>query len=200
MITANQRALELIRSRGGTIRTSDALTAGIHRRTLYAMRDTGQLELLTRGLYRLAELDPSADPDLALVAGRIQHGVVCLISALAIHDLTTQIPRAVHLAIPRRARYPSLPEVALEVYRFADASYEAGIIEVEQDDFTMRVYDADKTVADCFKYRNKIGIDLMIEALKTRRRQSDWNPQRILEYARINRVAKPLTPYLEAIL
>lgn len=200
MTSATQRALELIRCRGGTIRTSDALKAGIHRRTLYAMRDAGRLELQARGLYRLAELDPPADPDLALVAERISHGVVCLISALAIHDLTTQIPRAVHLAIPRTARYPSLPEVVLEVYRFANASYEAGITQIEQSDITMQVYDADKTIADCFKYRNKIGLDLVLEALKARRRQGDWNPQRILEYARINRVAKQLTPYLEAIL
>ncbi|TVR46665.1 MAG: transcriptional regulator [Planctomycetota bacterium] len=200
MTTALQRALGLIHRRGGTIRTSDALRAGIHRRTLYAMRDAGQLELQARGLYRLTELDPLADPDLALVAERIPHGVVCLISALAIHELTTQIPRAVHLAIPRTARYPSLPEGVLQVYRFSNASYEAGITRVDHSGIPVQVYDADKTIADCFKYRNKIGLDLVLEALKARRRQRDWNPQHVLDYARINRVAKQMTPYLEAIL
>ncbi|MDA3959713.1 MAG: type IV toxin-antitoxin system AbiEi family antitoxin domain-containing protein [Planctomycetota bacterium] len=200
MTTAIQRAHAIIRNRGGTIRTSDALRAGIHRRTLYAMRDGGQLEQQARGVYRLMDIDPPADPDLALVTERIPHGVICLISALAIHELTTQIPHAVHLAIPRTARYPTLPEVSLEVYRFASASYETGIERLDHDGLTVQVYDPDKTIADCFKYRNKIGLDLVLEALKNRRRQSEWSPQRILDYARVNRVATQLTPYLEAIL
>lgn len=200
MSTAEAKAHEIIRRRGGSIRTAEAVRAGIHCRTLYAMRDTGQLERLARGLYRLAELDPLADPDLALVSKRIPHGVVCLLSALALHGLTTQIPHAVYLAIPRTARSPNLPEVALKICRFSKASYGTGITQMHYGGISVQAYDADKTIADCFKYRNKMGLDLVVEALKARRRQNTWNPQRILDYARINRVAHQLTPYLEAIL
>ena len=94
----------IITAHGGMIRTGEALASGIHPRTLYALRDNGTLERLTHGLYRLVDLPPVADPDLALVAGRIPQGVVCLISALALHELTTQIPHRIDLAIPRTAR------------------------------------------------------------------------------------------------
>src|SRR5690606_29684645 len=110
MTRAAEKARRLIARKGGTIRTAEALAAGIHPRTLYALRDDGTLEQLTRGLYRLSALPAPGDHDLALVAGRIPHGVLCLISALAYHDLTTQIPHKIHLAIPRTSRYPVLKE------------------------------------------------------------------------------------------
>lgn len=195
-----EHAREIIRNRGGTIRTGEALRAGIHRRTFYAMRDDGQLEEQARGVYSLVDVDHPADPDLTLIAKRIPHGVICLVSALAIHELTTQIPHVVHLAIPRKARYPTLPEVVMSVYRYAQASYESGMVQIKHNGMSLLVYNADKSIADCFKYRNKIGLDIFLEALKTRRRQRDWSPQDILEYARINRVGKQITPYLETIL
>lgn len=96
-----EKARAIFKSRGGTLRTREALAEGIHRRTLYAMRDAGKLIQLARGLYRLAELPPLSEPDLATVAMRIPQGVVCLISALAYHEMTSQIPHEVHLALPR---------------------------------------------------------------------------------------------------
>jgi len=198
MTTAIETALQIIAARGGTIRTSEALSSGIHPRTLYALRDEGLLEQLARGLYRLADLPPIGDPDLALVAGRIPQGVVCLISALAIHDLTTQIPHEIHLAISRSARYPICNEVPLSVYRFSQRSFTAGVTSCDIGGTTARVYDTEKSIADCFKYRNKIGLDITLEALAIYKKRRGASMQRILEYARINRVGSKIRPYLEA--
>ncbi len=197
MASLTEKALQIIAARGGTIRTGGALASGIHPRTFYALRDNGALEQLGRGLYRLASLPPLGDPDLALVAGRIPRGVVCLISALAIHDLTTQIPHKIHLAIPRSARYPTCMDVPLAVYRFAKASFVAGVIERDVDGVAIRVFDAEKSIADSFKYRNKIGMDVVLEAIAAYRRQPGSSVQRVLEYARINRVGNKIRPYLE---
>jgi len=194
-----ETAIRVIADRGGTIRTSEALSAGIHPRTLYELRDNGSLVQLTRGLYRLADLPPVGDPDLALVAGRIPQGVVCLISALAIHDLTTQIPHEIHLAISRTARYPVLGEVPLAVYRFSQKSFAAGIIDHDLGGAKVRVYDAEKSIADCFKYRNKIGLDIALEALARYKKRRGASMQPILEYARINRVGTIIRPYLETL-
>ncbi len=198
MTSPSDKALKIIKAKGGTVRTREALAAGIHPRTFYELRDNGTLEQLARGLYRLADLHPLGDPDLALVAGRVPRGVVCLISSLAIHDLTTQIPHEIHLAIPRSARYPVCKGVPLAVYRFSEASFNAGIIERDVGGTRLRVFDAEKTIADCFKYRNKIGLDITLEALALYKKRRRASMQRILEYARINRVGTQITPYLEA--
>jgi predicted transcriptional regulator of viral defense system len=198
MATSTDKAIEIIAGHGGTIRTGEALASGIHPRTLYALRDNGTLERLTRGLYRLVDLPPVADPDLALVAGRIPQGVVCLISALALHELTTQIPHRIDLAIPRTARYPACNDVPLAIYRFAITSYETGITEYDIGGASINLYDPEKTLADCFKYRNKIGLDVFLEALDAYRKRPGASLQKILEYARVNRVEVKIRPYLEA--
>lgn len=198
MLTPMDKAIGIITGHGGTIRTGEALALGVHPRTLYALRDNGTLEMVARGLYRVAGLPPVGDPDLALVAGRIPHGVVCLISALAIHELTTQIPRRIDLAIPRTARYPVCPGVRLTIYRFALASYQAGVTQCDVDGVRIKVYAPEKTLADCFKYRNKIGLDIFLEALDAYRRRPGASLQEILEYARVNRVETKIRPYLEA--
>jgi predicted transcriptional regulator of viral defense system len=180
------------------MRTREALAAGIHPRTLYALRDAGDLEQLARGLYRLADLPPLSDPDLATVAKRIPGGVVCLISALAVHDLTTQIPHAVHLALPRTARYPVLNHPPLHVYLFSKAAFEAGIETRRISGVAVRVYSAEKTLADCFKYRNKVGLDVALEALRNYRSRRGARLQQVLEYGRICRVERVIRPYLEA--
>jgi predicted transcriptional regulator of viral defense system len=200
MSTTTDKAIKIISEKGGTVRTTEALNSGIHRRTLYTLRDSGVLETVARGLYRLADLPPLGDPDLALVAKRVPHGVVCLISALSLHELTTQIPHVVHLALPRAARYPVVNEVPLKVYRFSEQSYQAGMVNYDVGGAVIQTFDPEKTIADCFKYRNKLGIDLVTEALGLYRRRSDASLQKILEYARIDRVEKQIRPYLEAIV
>lgn len=194
------RAREIFERRGGTLRTSEALAEGIHPRTVYAMRDAGELEQLARGLYRLAGLPPLSEPDLATVAKRIPQGVVCLISALAYHELTTQVPHEVHLALPRTARHPRLGYPPLHVYRFSRKPFEAGIEVHVIDKMSVRVYSPEKTLADCFKYRNKIGLDVAIEALKAYCARRGARVQAVLDFSRICRVERILRPYLEALL
>lgn len=198
MTTAIEEARQSIRELGGTVRTREALAAGIHPRTLYRLRDNGEIVQLSWGVYRLADLPDLAEPDLATVAKRIPEGVVCLISALAVHALTTQIPHAVHLALLRGTRYPKLEHPPLRLYLFSKTSFLAGIEERKVDEVTVRVYNAEKTLADCFKFRHKIGLDVATEALRTYRRRPGANLQRVYEYARVCRVANVIRPYLEA--
>ncbi len=198
MTSTTEAAKDVFREHGGTLRTRDALAAGIHPRTLYAMRDAGELEQLARGLYRLSELPPLSEPDLATVAKRIPQGVICLISALAYHELTTQIPHVVHLALPRTARRPVLAHPPLQLYRFSRMAFEAGIDKHVIDNVPVRIYGPEKTLADCFKYRNKIGLDVAIEALRSYRGRRGARLQTVLEYARTCRVEKVVRPYLEA--
>ena len=198
MPTATEQARAVIREMGGALRTGEALRAGIHPRTLYALRDSGELEQISRGVYRLAELPPLTDPDLVAVAKRIPHGVVCLISALAMHELTTQIPHAVHIAVERGTRCPALNHPPLRVFLFSGAAFTAGVDERSIDGVPVRVYDAEKTLADCFKFRHRLGLDVATEALRMYRRRRGANLQRVYEYAQVCRVARVIRPYLEA--
>ena len=191
-------ALALIARRGGTVRTSEALAAGIHARTLHALRDSGQLEQLARGLFRLAELPPPGDPDLAVIAAAVPKAVLCLLSALAAHELTTQIPHTIRIAIPRTSRYPSLPGTPIKVVRFGEAAFDAGIERYDFDGGTIRIYGPEKTLADCFKFRGKLGLDPFHEGLASYRRRPKASMQRVLEFARIDRVDKAIRPYLQA--
>lgn len=198
MAAALLQARQLFRRHGGILRTGEAVAAGIHPRTLYAMRESGEVETMARGVYRLAGMPPLADPDLATVAKRVPNAVVCLISALALHELTTQVPHEVHIAIRRSVGSPVLAHPPLRVYRFADAAFEAGIETRKIADVTIRVYSAEKTLADCFKYRNRIGLDVVLEALRAYRSRRKKDFQQVLEFARVCRVERVMRPYLEA--
>ena len=198
MASPIEQARKLFNDRGGTLRTSEAIAAHIHPRTLYAMRDNGELEKISRGLYRLARLPPLSEPDLATVAKRVLHGVVCLISALAFHELTTQIPHEVHLALPRTARDPMLKYPPLHIFRFSLLAFEAGIETHVIDSVPVRIYGPEKTLADCFKFRNKIWLDVALEALRVYRGRPQPKLQEVLQYARLCRVDKIVRPYLEA--
>lgn len=198
MLNAYEQAKQVFRARGGILRTREALAAGIHRRTLYVLRDAGELDQLARGVYRLVEAPTLSDPDLAAVAKRVPRGVICLISALSFHELTTEIPHVVHLALPRNTRTPKLEHPPLQIYRFSGQAYSAGIELHRIEGVEIRVYSAEKTLADCFKYRNKIGLHVALEALRTYRARRGARLQKVLEYARVCRVERVIRPYLEA--
>jgi len=185
---------------GGLLRTSAALRAGIHPRTLYDMRNQGVVEELSRGLYRLADLPALSNPDLVTVALKIPAGVVCLISALAYHEIATQIPHEVHLALPRGTEPPRLKHPPLRVFWFTGRSFTEGIETQKVDGIGLRVYSVEKTLADCFKYRNKLGLDTVLEALRLYRSTKRPNVDELLKFARVCRVEKVMRPYLEALL
>jgi predicted transcriptional regulator of viral defense system len=193
-------AQALFRKHGGMMRMAEAVRAGIHRTTLYAMRDAGVIEQLSRGLYRLASAPPLANPDLVAVARRVPRGVVCLMSALAVHDLTTQIPNEVWLAVPRSSEPPRVDYPPLQVCRFASKAFAAGIEIRKMDGTAVRVYSREKTLADCFKYRNKIGLDTAVEALKRYQQQGRIAGETLMRHAKTCRVANVMRPYLEAVL
>jgi predicted transcriptional regulator of viral defense system len=198
--SALDKAKALFRKHGGMMRMANAIQAGIHRTTLYAMRDAGLVEQLSRGLYRLADAPPLANPDLVTVARRVPRGVVCLISALALHDLTTQIPHEVYLAVPRDSEPPRVDYPPIRVFRFASKAFAAGIESRNTDGSQVRVYSREKTLADCFKYRNKIGLDTAVEALKRYKQQGRIDADALMRYAQTCRVASVMRPYLEAVL
>ncbi len=194
------RLEEIFRLHGGQLRMSEALAQGITRYTLYTMRDRGIVEPVSRGIYRLTELPPFGNPDLATVSLRFPYAVICLVSALTFHDMTTQIPRAVSVAVPRGSRAPSLDHPPVRAHRFSVEAYEKGIQTHLIDGVTVKVYSREKTLADCFKFRNRIGMDVVIEALRFYRERYGLDPGAVLAYARICRVENVMRPYLEAIL
>jgi predicted transcriptional regulator of viral defense system len=195
-----EAARRVFRHGGGILRTGEALDKGVHPRTLYAMRDAGLLERLDRGLYRLTDLPPLSDPDLVTVANRIPKGVICLISALHFHDITTQIPHAVSIAVSRGTEPPRLDYPPIRLYWFSGDAFTAGVETHRIDSTPIQVYSVEKTLADCFKYRNKIGMDTVLEALTLYRDQHKPKPRKLIEYARVCRVEKVMRPYLEALL
>ncbi len=192
--------LDIFREHGGQLRMSEALAHGITRYMLYTLRDKGLIEQVTRGVYRLAELPPIGNPDLVTVSLRFPNAVICLISALAFHGLTTQIPHEVSVAVPRDSRMPSLDFPPVRAHKFSEAAFKAGIEEHQVDGVTVRIFSPEKTLADCFKFRNKIGMDVVLEALKLYKARKKFNLSKVLEYAKICRVEKVMKPYLEALL
>lgn len=195
-----RNARGLFRAHGGTLRTSEALHLGVHPRTLYAMRDSGILKQISRGLYRLAELPPFANPDLVTVALKIPNGVICLISALAFHELTTQVPHEVYVAVKQGSEPPRLPYPPVRLFWFSGDAFTEGVQIHKVGGVSIRIYGPEKTVADCFKHRNKIGLEVALEALKTYRRRKSFNADKLLQCARVCRVEKIMRSYLEALL
>ena len=194
------RAIIVFRKHGGILRTSKALQAGIHPSTLYAMRDDGTLEAVSRGVYRLADSEPLGNPDLVTVATRVRGGVICLISALAFHEITTQIPHEIHVALQRGAEIPRLDYPPMKLYWVSNKAYNAGVETHELDGVSVHIYSPEKTLADCFKFRNKIGLDTVVEAVRFYRERRNVNVDALMRYAAICRVEKVMRPYLEAIL
>jgi predicted transcriptional regulator of viral defense system len=164
------------------------------------MRDVGTLEVVSRGVFRLAGSEPLANPDLVTVATRVQNGVICLISALAFYEITTQIPHEVHVALQRGAEIPRLEYPPIKTYWFKGQAFTAGVETHKLDGVDIRIYSLEKTLADCFKFRNKIGLDTAVEAVRFYRERRNVNVDALMRYAAICRVEKVMRPYLEAIL
>jgi len=200
MQSSTQHAHRIFKERNGTLRTCEALRAGIHPRSLYEMRDRGEIEQIARGLFRLAELPPPGEPDLLTIAKKVPQAVFCLLTALAFHRLTTQIPHAVEVALPRTARIPRLDHPPIKVFRFSPESLNAGIETHSLDGVAIRVYCREKSLADVFKYRNKVGLDIALEALHAYRSQPKQDYQAVMRFARVCRVENVIRPYLEATL
>lgn len=185
---------------GGILRTHQAINLGISPRTLYAMRDAGLIRRLGRGVYQLSTDDPLGNPDMVSVSLRVPKAVFCLISALHFYGMTDQIPHRVYIALPQPAEKPRIEFPPLDIIWLSEKVYSSGIQEHQVDGFSIKVYSKEKTIADCFKFRNKIGATIALEALKEYLDQSDRSIDTLLDYARIDRVEKLVSRYLEALL
>jgi len=190
----------LFRQHGGQLRLSEALAGGFSRYQFYQLRDEGLIEPISRGFYRLADLPPIENPDLVAAATRFPSAVLCLISALDWHGITTQVPHQVHLAVERDARLPVLDYPPVAGYRFSGRAFSEGVEQANVDGIILNVYNLEKTLADCFKFRNRIGMDVVLEALELYRTRKTFRPGKLMEYARICRVANVMAPYVEAKL
>lgn len=196
---AEHQAEKLFRRHKGVLRTSQALTLGIHPRTLYRLRDSGRLVHMSRGVYRLADLPESNQPDLVVVATRVPRAVICLISALSFHGITTQIPHEVQIALPRGTRQPRLDYPPIRVFRLTGCAFTEGIEPHTIGHVAVRIYGPEKTIVDCFRFRNKIGLDVAIEALRLGKERKRISPRSLLHYARLCRMERVMMPYLEAM-
>jgi predicted transcriptional regulator of viral defense system len=187
--------------RGGIVRPRDLVAEGITHQYLQSLHRRGLLARPGRGLYTLPGAVERFDEHatLAEVAKRLPGGIICLLSALRFHDLTTQAPFEVWVAVEHSAYVPSDPSLPLRVVYFSGAALTAGVEEHVINGVTVRVYSPAKTVADCFKYRNKIGLDVALEALRETRRERRATMDELWRYAKICRVANVMRPYLTAL-
>lgn len=200
MPSRRSTALETFRTHNGVLRMSDALRKGITRRTLYAMRDEGLIEPLSRGVYRLSSLPDLSAPDLVAVSQRAPDGVICLLSALEHHGLTAHVAHVIDLAVERGTQRPRIDYPPTHVYLFSGEAFSSGIRTADVDGFEIRIYCAEKSIADAFKFRNRIGTDIAVHALRRWRERSKPDIAELLRYARTCRVESVVRPYLEAML
>ncbi len=183
----------------GVIRPRDLEVHGISRKYLTLMYRKGLLNRVSRGLYVASDIDPTEHHTIAEVCKRIPRGVVCLLSALQFHGLTTQMPFEVWIAIDRKARYPREPQLPIRIVRFSGQALNSGVEEFSIEGVPVKIYNPAKTVADCFKYRNKIGLDVALEALRECLRQRKCTNDDLWHYGKICRVWNVMRPYMEAL-
>lgn len=196
--TKEKQVLDLAR-KVRILRVQDLADKGIHPEHLRRLHQKGQLVRIGRGVYMLPNVSISENFSLAEVAKKAPRGIICLLSALRFHDIGTQSPSEVWIAVDRKAARPQISTPRLRVMRFSDLAFSAGVETHKIDGVDVRVYSPAKTVADCFKYRNKIGLDVAIEALRECRRSRKCTSDDLWKYAKICRVANVMRPYLEAI-
>lgn len=193
------RVLLLARRRQG-VTTRELTAEGIHHQALTRLVQAGQLERVARGIYRLPDQLVTEHHGLVLANAVVPQGVICLLSALQFHGIGTQQPSEVWIAIDRRARRPAPKYPPLRVVRFTGGALKEGVESHRVEARRIRVYSVAKTVADCFKYRNKIGLDVALEALREAWRTRRLTMDELNRYARICRVERVMRPYLEALV
>lgn len=196
--TQTQRVLDLVRQMG-TLRPTNLQDIDIPRVVLTRLTASGQLEKVGRGLYRLPDAPISEQESLVTIAVKVPHAVFCLLTALQIHELTTQLPRQIWIAMPQGSHTPKIDYPPVKMVQFTGDAFSEGIEVIQSDRVALRVYSVAKTVADCFKHRNKIGLDVAIEALKDALAQKKASANDLWRFAKICRVANVMRPYLETL-
>jgi predicted transcriptional regulator of viral defense system len=193
-----EKTMQYVRQHG-MVRPRDIEAIGVPREYLLRLHQQGKLNRAGRGIYTMPDAEVTERHSYAEVAKRVPEGILCLLSALAFHEITTQSPAAVWIALPKGARTPAITSPNLRIVRLTEPSLTAGIEKHVVESVPVRVYSAAKTVADCFKFRNKLGIDVAIEALKDCLRQKKGTVNEIYRYAKICRVSNVIRPYMDAL-
>lgn len=193
-------AIRIFEKNNGILRMSEAMRQGIPKHILYEMLSHGQVIREERGVYSLKDGPVMTNPDYSKVCLRVPKAVICLTSALYFYDLTTQVPPVVYIALPHNIRVPRIAYPPIDVIRLSPKPYFEGIEIQEIDGISVKIYSPEKTLTDCFKFRSKIGIEIAIEALKDYMKNYRPKLDKIIAYAKINRVEKIMRPYLEAVL
>jgi predicted transcriptional regulator of viral defense system len=193
-------AITIFRKNNSIMRTRDAISAGIHPDTLYSMHQKGIIEQMSRGLYRLTDGVIPINPDIVAVSMKIPAGVICLISALSYYELTLQIPHEIHIALCKGAEQPRLGYPPIRVFRFTGDAFNQGIEIKLLDNIPVKIYCMEKTIADTFKFRNKISLDTATEALRAYIERKDKDLDKLMHYANICRVSNVIRPYIKALI
>lgn len=200
-IATSQRDLALkLLSRHGILRLSELRSHGVHPPTLSRLVEEGVLDQPSRGLYEIAGAEVDLHHSFAEVAKRAPRAVICLVSALQYHEITLQLPRGVWIAIGSKDRKPSIEYPPIRVVRFSDAGLMLGVETHTIDGAPVRIFDPSKSIVDCFRFRNKVGLDVALEALRQGWRSRKANPDKIAAYARKLRIWTVIRPYLESVV
>jgi predicted transcriptional regulator of viral defense system len=199
MTQTAKKTMQYVRQHG-IVRPRDIEAIGVPREYLLRLHRQGKLDRAGRGMYTLPDAAITERHSYAEVAKRVPEAVLCLLSALVFHEITTQNPASVWIALRQGARTPALNSPSLRLVRLSGPSLTEGVENHRIEGVPVRVYSAAKTVADCFKFRNKIGLDVAIEALKDSLRQKKASINEIHRYAKICRVSNVIRPYLESLV
>ena len=196
----DEKIINVFNAHNGFAWTKDILAHGVHGRDIKRLRDKGQIMRVKRGLYRLTDVSAVSNQGFIDLARAVPEGVICLISALAYHELTTFNPSIISMAIPRKSRRPIIEYPPVEFYYFSARQFESGIEEIKIDGNKVRIYCPEKTICDCFRYRNKLGLDIAKEGLSEYLKLKNRNLEKLLEYARICRVRSLIQTWLNAMI
>lgn len=196
-----EQVKQIIERLGGTTTTSEAIAAGMHWKDLYELRNRGELQELSRGVYRLADAKATSYLDYLAVVKRVPEAVICLTSALAYFDLTDEIPTKVHLAVQRGKWRPQISHPPIQVHSFAIRTFTLGreLVPLDSGD-RIPMYSAERTIVDMFRLRRALGEDLVLQALKSYLRRQGAKPGELLEYSRKLRCKKVVTDSLKVLM
>ncbi len=195
-----QELVKFFRNNGGILKFSTILKADYHPDYLSILIKEKRVKKIARGLYMLSDYQINEYPDLVMVSFQAPRGIVCLVTALSFYEVTTEIPKYVDIAIPQNTHAYRIHYPPAKFYHFNSKSWKAGIEEHTVGDYKIRVYNLAKTIADCFKFRNRIGMDVVRESLKIAVTEKHVKPMEIMQYAKICRVDNIVKPILEAII
>lgn len=184
----------------GVVRSFEIEELGVSREYIRQLKDEGIIERAGRGIYTLPDADVSTFHSYVEAAKLVPKGIICLLSALSFHQITTQLPSRIWMAIETHSLKPTKADVPLKIVYFSKKAFTEGVEEHEIEGSLVKIYNPAKTVADCFKYRNKIGLDVATEALKDCLKMKKCSVNELWKYAKICRVTTIIKPYVEALI